>query len=196
MTGTFIVLEGPDGCGTTLHTALLAEKLRAEGRTVITTFEPTDGQIGSTIRTALQSHQSFDSTELQQKFCADRAWHIEHVILPALRRGETVISDRYISSTLAYGEALDIPLDKLKKMNKNFIQPDRLFFLLPPIEVCRERLQKRSSLDALENLAFQGKVYANYQRMAEEDPAIIVIDTSGEKEEVAKTIYRELRIEN
>jgi thymidylate kinase len=74
-------------------------------------------------------------------------------------------------------------------MNKKFIQPDVLFFLLPSYEVCSERMGYRETRDALEEDSIQRRVYAYYQAMAEELPSVHVIDTSGEKDVVADEIY-------
>lgn len=190
----FIVLEGPDGSGTTLHSALLAKRLEAQGLKVLCTFEPTDGPIGAAIRRDLDRGVAFSPLELQKRFCSDRAWHLKEVISPALRAGSIVISDRYIPSTLAYGEALGVRREELEKMNKDFIQPSLLFLLLPPFGVCAERLASRAKLDALEEATFQRRVYDLYVRMAGEDPSMIVIDTSGPKHAVAEEIYRKVKL--
>lgn len=190
MRGIFIVLEGPDGSGTTKHCMLLTKRLQQDGRSVLSTFEPTDGPIGSAIRSDLRAGVSFTPLALQRRFCSDRAWHLKSVIEPALAAGTTVISDRYLHSTLAYGSALGVLRNDLDDMNKNFIRPDVTFFLLPPFEVLQERMNRRDHTDALEQETLQRKVYDAYRALAAEDPTIIVIDTSGELEEVAKEIYR------
>jgi len=189
MAGYLIVFEGPDGSGTTLHTALLAEHLQAEGLDVLTTCEPTDGPIGQQIRDTLHSGEELSPASLQELFVQDRAWHLEHVIQPALDAGKTVITDRYLHSTLAYGQALGLPLKWLKDLNKDFIQPDVLFLLLPPYEICVERMGRREKHDSLEEESIQHKVYGAYRSLAEADPSIHVIDTSGEKQEVAEEIF-------
>ncbi|MDD5026290.1 MAG: dTMP kinase [Candidatus Peribacteraceae bacterium] len=190
MSGFFIVLEGPDGSGTTLHSTLLSRKLEAQGMKVLRTSEPTDGPIGTAIRRDLDKGTPFSPLELQKRFCSDRAWHLNEVIAPALRTGSIVISDRYIPSTFAYGEALGIRREELENMNKDFIRPSLLFLLLPPLEVCARRLKSREKLDALEEVTFQRRVYDLYAHMAAEDPSIIPIDTSGPKHASAEEIYR------
>lgn len=190
----FIVLEGPDGGGTTLHSALLAKRLEAQGLKVLCTFEPTDGPIGTAIRNDLDTGATFSPLELQKRFCSDRAWHLKEVISPALRAGSTVISDRYTPSTLAYGEALGIRREELEKLNKDFIQPSLVFLLMPPFDVCIRRLKSRAKLDALEEATFQRRVYDLYARMAEADPSMIVIDTSGPKHASAEEIYRNVKL--
>lgn len=185
----FIVLEGPDGAGTTLHAKLLAEKLMSEGHEVVLTAEPTDGPIGSSVRARLKGSETIDPLELQKLFSEDRAWHIEHVIQPALDARKIVISDRYIASTLIYGEALGVPLQKLKEMNNNFIQPDLEFVLLPPYEVCRERVMRRESMDQLEGDEIQRNVYEGYKRYGKENIHTHLIDSSGTKAATAEEIH-------
>lgn len=188
--GYFIVLEGPDGAGTTKHSVLLEERLRAAGHAVLRTFEPTDGPIGEKVRADLRAGRISDPEAIQRKFCEDRAWHLTHVIEPALAAGTIVISDRYASSTITYGAALGIDRTILEEMNTGFRTPDVLLFLLPPFEALQERLARREATDVFEKTEFQRKVYAEYQRLAAEDSSIIVIDTSGNVEEVAEKIMK------
>lgn len=185
----FIVLEGPDGSGTTRHTELLTERLQNEGKPVFRTAEPTGGPIGTFIRAEL-SKGELPAESLQLLFTADRADHLLREVLPALDRGDTVVCDRYIPSTLAYGQALGLPLEWLQQMNDHFIAADCMIFALPPFEVCQERLARREMRDHLEHSERQRAVYDEYARMAELDPSIHVIDTSGEKADVHEKIWQ------
>lgn len=184
----FIVLEGPDGAGTTKHSVLLEEYFQGKGRQVLRTFEPTDGPIGRSIRQELRSGAALDPQDIQRRFCLDRAWHLEHLIEPALRGGSLVISDRYAASTITYGAALGLDRSTLMQLNENFREPDVLLFLLPPFATLQERLARRETTDSFEREEFQRKVYAEYQRLAKEDRRIIVVDSSGELSKVAKKI--------
>ncbi len=188
--GRFIVLEGPDGSGTTTHAKILAETLQSQGEDVVLTAEPTDSPIGKFIREQLQAKTVECPSALQLLFCADRAWHIEKVIKPALAAGKTVISDRYVISTLIYGEALGLDPDWLVRVNTPFLEPDIMIIALPPLHVCLERIMKRKQLDVFENTRFQKLVYDLYEKAGAEDDATIMIDTGGEKDEVAKEILK------
>jgi dTMP kinase len=190
MHGRFIVIEGPDASGTTLHSRLLAERLAKEGVPVLLTAEPTDGPIGRYIRTILAGSERIPSSALQLLFTADRAWHLHSVVLPALKEGKTVISDRYALSTIAYGIALGLGEEWLKSMNKDFILPDVQILALPPIEVCRERLARREKRDILEQEDLQEKIHGAYRSLAKKDPSILMLDTSGEKETVAESLWK------
>lgn len=186
MSGRFIVIEGPDGSGTTLHTSLLAERLRSEGIDVVQTCEPTSGPIGLFIREHLKK-QTLPSDALQILFTADRAYHLQNEVLPALERGATVISDRYWLSTVVYAEGLGINAEALEQINRTFIQPDVQVVLLPPFEVCQERLGKRPERDILETDSIQKRVYDAYVKYAVKYN-IPVIDSSGSKEDTAALI--------
>ena len=151
---SFIVLEGPDGSGTTLHSALLASTLRSQRKKVLLTAEPTDGPIGKFIRIQLNGTCIFPSDALQLLFTADRAMH-QALIQAELRNDKIVISDRYSPSTIAYGEALGCDRDWLQNTNNKFIQPECTIFLLPPLSVCLERIGRRTQKESLENTSLQ-----------------------------------------
>ncbi len=189
MKGTFIVLEGPDGSGTTTHTKLLAERLLKEGRDVLLTAEPTNSEIGKFIREQLKLKTIPSASALQLLFCADRAAHIETVIKPALAAGKTVISDRYVISTLVYGEALGLDPDWLLQVNTPFLEPDVMMIALPAFHVCKERVLKRRQLEVFENTKFMQKVWDLYDRVLSDDPTIKHIDTGTSLEASAKEIY-------
>ena len=191
--GLFIVFEGPDGAGTTTHAALLAERLKREGREVLLTAEPTDGQYGSKARALLREKSAPESKEIQELFALDRKEHIETVIKPALDAGKIVICDRYIPSTLVYGEVQNFGLEWLKSLNKNFIQPDCTFLLLPPFSVGAKRLERRKTRDLFEVEQFQQKVYEGYARYAKAHPEVRVFDTSKSTDASEEEIWEALK---
>ena len=187
-TPPFIVLEGPDGSGTTKHVELLVARLQKLHKPVLGTAEPTGGPIGRHIREFLSSGE-LAADALQLLFTADRADHVRRSIEPSLAAGTCVISDRYVHSTIAYGQALGLPSSWLKSMNTNFVQPSCVIFALPTFEVCQERLGRRATKDTLEGAELQRKVYDCYAMLAQEDPTIHVVDTSGEKEAVHEVMW-------
>src|SRR5688572_15881873 len=109
--GSFIVLEGVDGAGTTTHTKILTETLRKRGLPVHPTREPSDGPIGVLLRQMLTGRVVVPGlhgprppswTTMALLFAADRVDHVEAEILPNLMDGVSVISDRYVHSSVAY----------------------------------------------------------------------------------------------
>ncbi|MEK7591206.1 MAG: dTMP kinase [Patescibacteria group bacterium] len=186
MQGPFIVFEGPDGSGTSTHSKLLAESLKQEGKDVFLTAEPTNGPIGLGIRELLKVG-GINGTALQLLFSADRADH-QDAIREALASGKIVICDRYIPSTLAYGSALGLDVAWLKELNKKFIQPVKTIVLLPPLQVCHNRLARRTRSDMLEHDTLRDQVYGAYEMLAEGDRGVTVIDTSGDRDAVGKLI--------
>ncbi len=189
MPGFFIVLEGPDGSGTTTQSQFLAERLRADGHDVVLTAEPTDGEIGKGIRYWLKNN-TLPADALQLLFTADRADHVARVIAPALKAGKIVVCDRYVASTLVYGAVQGVPMSWLQAANEQFPKPDALFVALPPLEVCLKRLAKRGAKDFFETEGIQTRLHQLYRTYAETvKKDAIVIDTSGEKEATAKALH-------
>ena len=112
MSGVFVVFEGGDGVGKSTQAALLTEWLETHGREVVRTFEPGDTAVGRDIRRILLDPATGELSPRAEAllYCADKAHHVDHLVLPALERGAVVVSDRYVDSTLAYqgaGRALD-----------------------------------------------------------------------------------------
>jgi len=186
--GVFIVLEGPDGSGTTRHTELLSGRIARGGRNVVSTAEPTGGPIGALIRTLLHGKSRPQADAVQLLFCADRAEHVAQVIEPALRDGSVVISDRYALSTIVYGTAQGLSEEWLASANSRFPVPDLTVILLPPLAVCLERTGRREVRDQYEQTAFQEHIYAMYGK--QQGPNVVFVDTSGDKDAVAEEIWR------
>lgn len=188
MAGKFIVIDGPDGSGTTRQSSMLAERLRSEGETVVLSAEPTNSVIGQEIRSMLHKGTMPSPDAIQLLFCADRADHVENLITPALENGDTVILDRYALSTIVYGSVQGIDKKWLEAINAAFPKPDITIITLPPFDVCMERIGRRSETDQFEVESFQRRVYDNYKSI--EDPQVIFVDTSESKHSTADKIYR------
>ena len=102
--GRFIVFEGGDGAGKSTQARLLADSLRGAGREVLLTREPGGTEIGERLRSLVLDHGqgAVDARTEALIFAAARASHVQQVIVPALEAGTTVISDRYVDSSIAY----------------------------------------------------------------------------------------------
>lgn len=199
--GSFIVLEGPDGSGTTTQTFLLAERLRGRGMDLIHTEEPTEGVHGRRIREALRGStelttggkEKLQPEEMQRIFCDDRKEHVERVIAPALHSKMLVLCDRYIPSTMVYGEAGGVSQKLLLQWNEGFPIPDLLIITLPPFQTSWERILERGVQDAFEREPFQRKVHEGYERYCKDHPEAKVIDTSRRVEQSAEEIWEVVR---
>lgn len=191
MPGTFIVIEGPDGAGTTTHAALLSETLNKEFAQRITlTNEPTNGPVGKFIRTELKRSTLHSPTALQLLFCADRAHHCDHLLRKELANNMIVISDRYALSTIIYGKASGLDTKWLENVNAAFPKPDVSILLLPGVENCLQRLKSRNEHDLFEQEDFVRRVYTEYEVYAASHPEIIVVDSSKSKDDTANEILR------
>ncbi|MFV0452707.1 MAG: dTMP kinase [Propioniciclava sp.] len=104
MRGIFVVLEGGDGAGKSTQVRRLTEWLNSAGHPCVATFEPGDGAVNAEIRRILLSRETDELSPRAEAllFAADRAQHVDTLIGPAMERGELVVSDRYVDSTLAY----------------------------------------------------------------------------------------------
>ena len=101
--GLFISLEGIDGVGKSTQSDLLEEFLRSAGKEVLRTFEPGGTELGQEIRHLLL-HRKGDVAPRAEAllYAADRAHHVATKVRPALERGQVVITDRYLDSSVAY----------------------------------------------------------------------------------------------
>jgi dTMP kinase len=142
-TGLFIVIEGIDGTGKSTQAKMLKLALEKAGQIVILDREPSDGPYGKILRNSATTGRLSPQEELDL-FHKDRKHHLETLILPALKRGETVILDRYYFSTMAYQGQRGFDPQEIRKTNLSFApNPDILFILDLPVDQARERIGVR-----------------------------------------------------
>jgi dTMP kinase len=189
--GRYIAFEGLEGCGKSTHVTRLAATLNG-----ITTREPGGTAIGASLRAAmLDTANTMLSPRAEAlMMAADRAQHLDELVLPALNAGTHVVSDRSAYSSLAYqgyGRLLDI--DELKRFNNWAIAgnwPDLVVFIDVPLDTLLERLKKRE-LDRFEreDRAFFERIHTGFHTMAAANPERwLVIDGTPPKDELASTI--------
>lgn len=205
MSGVLISFEGSEGCGKSTQISLLAERLRALGRTVRLVREPGGTPIGEEVRHTLKhsdvNHGMTPETELLL-MNASRAQLVREVIRPALAAGEIVLCDRFYDSTTAYqgyGRGLDL---KLVRAVIDFAvgetRPALTLLFQVPLAVREERLASRQSTmpfmrDRMEeaDAAFFERVRKGYQSIAQQEPKRVQdIDASGTVENVSAEIWR------
>ncbi len=196
--GLFITVEGVDGAGKSTAMAWLAEQIAAQ-RTTVLSREPGGTPLGERLRELLL-HEAMDlETETLLMFAARRE-HIAQVILPALARGEVVISDRFTDATFAYqGGGRGVAFDKITQLERWVqadLQPDFTLLFDVPLDVARARLTQRAAqtqeaLDKFEQESFEffkRTREAYLQRAAQSPQRMAVIDSTRSLDEVKAQI--------
>ena len=190
--GTYIAFEGLEGCGKSTHVTRLAEKINA-----VATREPGGTRIGALLRSILADPENTDLNSRAELLLmtADRAQHMSELIEPALQRGQHVVSDRSMYSTLAYqgyGRGLDV--DTLLSINAwalNNVLPEIVVWIQIPTEEANTRLAKRN-LDRFEREGadFFARIGTGFAELAAKDPARwILIDGLEPKDVVEEKIF-------
>ena len=192
--GIFVVVEGIDGSGSTTHTKLLGKALRQRGLKVVETCEPSPGPIGALIRQVL-SRRLFvpdatgpraigDSIQVVGLFAADRMDHLDSTIVPALREGAVVLSDRYDLSSLAY-QSVTAPngakvVPWIRELNAAALRPDVTVVIDVPVEVAEERRRSRGGMvEIFESRELQTRLCAVYGEAEQLVPSDRVTHVSG-----------------
>ncbi len=193
-TGVFVCFEGGEGGGKSTQSRLLRDRLEAAGLTVRLTFEPGDTPVGKEMRRIVLSPET---GELAHKtefllYLADKSEHVETLVRPALERGEVVITDRYVDSTLAYqgaGRALDpAELEEVARWATGDLRPHLTVVLDLEPEAGLGRFEGRDRIEG-ESLEFHQRVRTSFVELAERDPEhYLVVDARRPIEEIAGLI--------
>ena len=188
--GKFIVFEGLDGSGLSTQAKLLKEYLENRGIKTVLTKEPTkNSSIASKIHQVLSHQIEIDSLQLQKLFAQDRREHLENLIIPSLKEGKFVISDRYFFSSFAFGSEKEEDLEKIIELNKDFLMPDLVLLLKVRPKVCIERIKKRGEeIKLFEKEEKLEKVWKNYQKLVDMFDVIKVIDGEQEIDKVQREV--------
>ncbi|MBI4617308.1 MAG: dTMP kinase [Planctomycetes bacterium] len=201
--GSFLVLEGLDGAGTTTQGHLLVERLRASDEKAQLTGEPSEGPVGALLRQILRRRidwgdagtgERLSTDALALLFAADRLDHLRREILPLLSSGAHVVCDRYFLSSYAYQMSADrANLDWLRGINSRARRPDLTIYLKTPATVSARRREARREEELLEAGEFQRRVEANYDHvvrvLSEEAEPIETVDGDRPVEAVAADIW-------
>jgi|WetSurMetagenome_2_1015567.scaffolds.fasta_scaffold577578_2 dTMP kinase len=195
----FISFEGIEGTGKSTQAKLLSQYLIDKGYEIILTEEPGGTQIGLKIREVLLSVDHKGMTPLTELllYNASRAQHIQEVILPAIKRGSIVITDRFSDSTFAYqgyGRGIDLDLlDSIDRIATNCLRPDLTILLDIDAETGLMRNKGINKIDRLEleDIEFHKRVRNGYHKLAAKEPERLkLIDVSGRIEEIQGRIVR------
>jgi len=191
----YIAFEGLEGCGKSTHVKRLADRLGA-----VATREPGGTRIGGLLRAILADTENADLVPRAEALlmAADRAQHLDEVVLPALAAGRHVVSDRSVYSTLAYqGYGRRLGAESLRGLNEWALGgrfPDLVVFIAVPGEILDERLKKRD-LDRFEREGpeFFARVREGFEQLRSGDPdRWLVIDGTRPKDDVEATIWQQV----
>ena len=194
LTGKFIVLDGPDGCGKTTQAKLLADWLGEQGVDVVTFRDPGATAIGEKVRKILLNPEHIKmnvGTEVML-YMAARAQLWQEKIAPALTENKCIILDRWLSSTCAYqGYAGGFGMDKVINIAEDCLErpwPDLTIILDIDLETASQRLKR--DLDRMERKGdgYHQKVREGFLKLAEQQKNFAVIDGTGDIETIHKQI--------
>ena len=194
----FIAFEGGDGAGKSTQAARLAGALETRGLTVLRTREPGGTPIGEKLRSLVleHGHGHIDAHTEALIFAASRAAHASQVIRPALERGEVVLTDRYIDSSVAYqGAGRDLGTDAVRSINEwatSGLQPDLTVLLdVHPADGRSRRTAGNAAEDRLESEAdeFHARIRQAFLDLAASRPeSYLVLEAQQSVDELAARI--------
>jgi dTMP kinase len=197
--GVFVALEGGEGAGKSTQARLLARWLEQEGYEVVLTREPGATQVGTKLRDILLDPSTGTLSPRTEAllYAADKAEHVDTEIVPSLRRGAVVITDRFVDSTLAYqgaGRQLHTEdVERLARWSTADLRPHLTVLLDVPPEVGLARFEGTDRLEA-EPLQFHQRVRDSFLALAAFDEEhYTVVDASGDPEEIAAQVRDRLR---
>jgi dTMP kinase len=199
----FIVFEGIDGSGTSTQAIMLRDRLLADNQPAILTSEPSEGPIGNMIRQGMKGRIQFSSnpTSFDQQmaylFAADRYDHLHNEVdgvLKTINKGIHVISTRYFFSSYAYHATDEETLLLVKRLNKDFPNPDLVIYLKNTVECSIARMKNRAHKDAYENAYKLTQVGENYDRIfSEYNNPLLILDANQNPTTIHNTIYAYLK---
>ena len=196
----FITLEGIEGSGKTSSIKSITNLLDEKGISYVVTREPGGSSIGSELRSILLDPQTNISSEVElMLMLADRKDHVEQVILPNLKTGNWVISDRFMDSSFAYqggGRKLDKKMIDSFSKNLSLPIPDLTLLFDVPVEISLSRVKARGELDRFEQeeIDFHNRIREVYLELAEQNVnRIQIIDSSQAIEDMLKSVEEKIK---
>jgi dTMP kinase len=197
----FIAFEGGEGAGKSTQEALLAQSLADRGLRVLRTREPGGTPAGEAIRHIVLSpeFEGLDPRAEALLFAASRGEHVARVIRPALERGDIVICDRYIDSSVAYqGLGRDLGTKRVRELSlwaTHDLIPELTIVLDVNPEIGLARISDRDRLEA-EPLLYHERVRNAFLLIAADDPErYLVLDATEDVDALAATILERVLAE-
>ena len=196
--GVFVCFEGGEGSGKSTQSGLLRDWLQQQGYAVLLTFEPGDTVVGRELRRIVLSPETGELSHRTEAllYAADKAEHVDHVVLPALARGEVVITDRYVDSTLAYqgaGRTLDVAeVEAVARWATGDLRPHLTVVLDLAPEAGFGRFTGRDRIEG-QSLEFHARVRQGFLDLAAADPDhYVVLDARGPVDEISTSIQERI----
>ncbi len=192
--GLFITFEGPDGCGKTTQMNLLAQYFEKKGKKVVLTREPGGKGLGEKVREILLNYNGEVSDRCESfLFLADRAQNIDIIVKPAVEKGEIVLCDRHIDSTVAYqgyGRGLNInEINILNNLATGGRKPDLTLVFDVDVETSMKRVGKEKDRMESAGIDFHNRVRNGYLELAKQEPdRIKVLDATKTIEEIHEKV--------
>jgi dTMP kinase len=195
--GLFITFEGGDGAGKTTQSDILIAWLEGQGRTVVTSREPGGTDLGLELREIVLHRRGEIAPRAEALiYAADRAHNIATKVRPALERGDIVVQDRYLDSSVAYqGAGRVLGGDEVREVSlwaTESLLPDLTILLDLPESLGADRLaDSRTQYDRLEaeKADFHGRVRAGYLELAAAEPErFLVIDARQPVETISAAV--------
>jgi dTMP kinase len=194
----FVTFEGVDGSGKSTQAQLLVDWLRAQGRTVLHAREPGQTKLGESVRDLVLHGDEMAPWTEAALFAAARAELVAREVRPALERGEDVVLDRYLDSSVAYqGVGRELGEDAVRSLSLTVtggLLPDRTFLIDIDLETARARAAARPDRIEREDSAFAGRVADGYRRIAAAEPdRVVAVDGTRVPDEIAAEIRERVR---
>jgi len=189
-TGVFIAFEGGEGGGKSTQAALLDDWLTGRGHATLLTREPGGTDIGRQLRSIVLGHQTGELSARTEAllYAADKAEHVDSLLLPALTDGKVVITDRYVDSALAYqgaGRTLDVAeVEQVNRWATAGLRPHLTVVLDVDPQVGLSRFEGADRIEA-EPLEFHQRVRQGFLDLAARDPEhYLVLDATADRDEL------------
>lgn len=195
--GLFVAFEGGDGAGKSTQIALLRDWLQDHGRPVRVTREPGGTPLGQAIRSLVLHGEHVSPRAEALLFAADRAHHVDTVVRPALDRGEDVLTDRYLDSSVAYqGAGRELGVAEVRDLSLWATQgllPDLTVLLDVSAEEGVRRRRREGDRMESEPGGFHDRVRRHFLDLAAADPGrYLVVDATDAVEAVARRVVQRM----
>lgn len=199
MEGKFITLEGIEGSGKSTNLSIIEKILDDNQINYVVTREPGGGPLGPKLRKILLNKSNVISPSVEMLLMmADRKDHVDNVIKHNLKKGNWVISDRYLDSTIAYqggGRQLDLNLISFLSSELHLPTPNLTLLFDLPVKEALKRAKKRSELDRFESEPedFHNRIRDSYLEQASKNDRFKIVNSSKDITSVAEQVKKYIK---